>query len=335
MNCRDIERILDDHSATQLSAAQQTEFDAHLTDCSRCRRAAQAQAMLQSERPEGPRPGLFEAVTRRAARADAAPAPRAQARRWQTLAGLGAAAALVLVAVLAFSGLERNVTGTSPGDGPVAASSNGVADRSGFVEGEHYLRLAAQPGTREATSATVSVIEFFMYLCNHCYRFELHLGAWMSEQAPDRVEVTRVPVQWNAAAAMHARAFYAAESLGIADEIHLAFFEQVHDRGNTLASEAGLREFFSRFGIGGDAFDEAFHSAAVDAKLQRANRIAARYGIDATPTVIVGDAYLATPGTAGSQEDLTDLIDWLVDRVAAACSVEATLSSGGQRCPAD
>ena len=42
----------------------------------------------------------------------------------------------------------------------------------------------------------------------------------------------RLPVNFNPVAALHMRAYYAAETLGVLDSIHQAFFDEIHVKKN-------------------------------------------------------------------------------------------------------
>ena len=86
------------------------------------------------------------------------------------------------------------------------------------------------------------------------------------------MSLTRVPALFNAAASLQARAYYTAEALGKLDAMHAAFYEEIQERGNALASRAALAEFFSRFGVDAATFDATFDSGEVDARCSAPSR---------------------------------------------------------------
>ena len=100
-----------------------------------------------------------------------------------------------------------------------------------------------------------------MYLCFPCYAFEPALTSW-HEAAPGYVELTRVPAVFNAEAELLARAFYTADALGKLDAMHAAFYDEIHARGNPLASREALTAFFARFDVDSATFAAAFDSSA-------------------------------------------------------------------------
>jgi len=168
-----------------------------------------------------------------------------------------------------------------------------------------------------------------MFECVFCYDFESSFVEWEASQ-PDYVSVERVPALFNALARLHARAFYTAQALGQQEGLHMAFYEAVHVRGNSLATVADIREFFVRNGIDRRAFEAAFESGEVKARLRRAENLNALYGVTATPSVGVNGRYLTSPGLTGSNEKMLDVVNALIrseadDRCSDACDSDRTI----------
>lgn len=161
-----------------------------------------------------------------------------------------------------------------------------------------------------------------MYACPHCYTFEGIFDPWCSVQ-PDYVRVTRVPVVFNPVARLHARAFYAAQLLGIDAGMHPALLAAIHEQGRSMSTELELAGLAARFGVASDAFLDALGSPAVLGLVHDAEQLARRYGIRATPTLVVGREFQVQPGSAGSYEDMIEvteqLIEAAVEPVAADC----------------
>jgi thiol:disulfide interchange protein DsbA len=206
-----------------------------------------------------------------------------------------AAAAVALVAVVArYSPSDFGAAGDGSSPEPTLVAAQAPPR---FVAGRDYDVLAVPlPSTADAEG--VAVTEFFMFLCLPCYAFEPELMRW-SAGASDQVALTRVPALFNREAALHARAFYTAEALGRLDTMHMAFYDEVHVRGNRLSSREALAEFFARFDVDGATFDAVFDSGDVDARVQRAVALTRAYGIDAVPALVVAGRYVTSPGMAG------------------------------------
>lgn len=198
----------------------------------------------------------------------------------------------------------------------LAQADTSAAVSSRFEAGTHYQTISpAQPTSTGPEQ--VEVAEFFMYSCIHCYNFDPHLEEW-KQTAPDYVNFIRVPTVWNSLARIHGQAFYAAEALGVKDEMHTAFFREIHVSGNALQSEDALAEFFGRFDVSREDFERTFNSFAVHANVQRADELMRRYRVSSTPTMVVNGKYRADGSMAGGYDMLIELIDELAAAERAA-----------------
>ena len=195
----------------------------------------------------------------------------------------------------------------------VAASATTATDApttGRFELGAHYERLSPTQPT-SSNPDQVEVCEVFWYGCPHCNALDPMIEQWRKQQ-PDYVNFIRVPALWNPTLQIHARMFYTAQELGKGEEMHTAFFREIHERGNMLDTEAKIQEFFGRFGVDAAAFKTAWDSVAVNAKLQRADELNRRYRISSVPTIVVNGKYTTDGPMAGSYEALLALTDELV-----------------------
>lgn len=179
-----------------------------------------------------------------------------------------------------------------------------------FQEGRHYTRLTPVQPTVETEGDMVEVVEVFQYSCPACFNFEPYLDAWAQGKA-DYVNFVRVPAPWNPLSELHARAYYTAQTLGVVEESHAAFFNEFHRNGNYLQSEAELAEFYSQFGVDEETFLSTFNSFAVNLKIERAKDLIQRYRINGTPGIAIHGKYTATGSQAQSYENWFAIIDEL------------------------
>ena len=301
MNCETIDSILDDHLVARLSPPERQRAVEHVSGCARCSAAWAADDALRGETIAEPAPELFAAVRHRIGAA--APVRReAMGRsRWFWLAGAAAVLAIVAIAArlpMTMTPLMRALEPSAPAElssAPAPAVGASPLAASPFIAGRDYLML---PGVtaRAVAGATgkIEVIEFFMFFCFPCYTFEPELDRWEAS-APSDVSLTRVPAMFTPQAELQARAYYTAEALGKLDAMQDAFFEEIHERGNGLASRTALADFFRRFGVDTATFDATFDSSEVDARMQRAVALNREYGIVATPTLVVAGRYSTNP----------------------------------------
>ncbi|CAN0425212.1 unnamed protein product, partial [Phaeothamnion confervicola] len=113
------------------------------------------------------------------------------------------------------------------------AATNSSAQE--FVAGQHYQEIKPAIAT-SAAEGKVEVLELFWYGCSHCYAFEPQLIEW-AKSKPDYVEFVRVPAVFAHNWEIHARAYYAAQQLGVLEKIHQPLFDAIHKQGRKVFSE--------------------------------------------------------------------------------------------------
>jgi thiol:disulfide interchange protein DsbA len=183
-------------------------------------------------------------------------------------------------------------------------------ESAGLVEGKQYQRLTPAQPTMSGDGA-IEVAEVFMYSCPACYSLEPHLAKWVATK-PDNVTFVRIPASFNPLAKVHAQAYYTAEALGKAEEIDAAFFDEFHQKRNSLDTEAALVDFFERFGVDEATFKQTFNSFAVHAKVRRSDELVRRYRVPGTPAIVVNGKYLTSGSMAGSYDGWFQIVNELV-----------------------
>ena len=96
------------------------------------------------------------------------------------------------------------------------------------------------------------------------------------------------------------------------DKIHPAFFEAVHIQKKRMASEAEIADLFVQHGVPKERFEKAFRSFSVEAKVRRAAELGKRYGVKATPSMVVNGKYITDPGMAKGFKGMLDVVDELI-----------------------
>jgi thiol:disulfide interchange protein DsbA len=163
------------------------------------------------------------------------------------------------------------------------------------VAGRDYVEI---PNGRplEPVDGEVVVEEYFSYACPGCDAFEPHFAAW-AKALPRDVRVEHVPAAFRADFVQYARAYYAAEALGVAERAHQAVYDGIH-RSRALPAEgerpdeARIAGFYADFGVDAQAFLAAMQSFGVDAKVKRATEHMQRSRIPSTPSLVVNGRYL-------------------------------------------
>lgn len=199
---------------------------------------------------------------------------------------------------------------------PAPAATPDVPVGPAPVAGVDYAEIAGgQPF--EPTNGRVEVAEVFSYTCPHCAQFEPLLLAWRARQPAD-VKFTPVAGLFGGNPEPFAKAFYAAESLGLRARTHEAMFRAIHiDRSLQMqgATPETIAAFYGKFGADPAQFASTMASFAVDAKVKRANQFIIQSGVEGSPSVVVNGKYRVTGKTL---EDTLRITTHLVAKERAA-----------------
>ncbi len=188
-----------------------------------------------------------------------------------------------------------------------------TAHAANWEPGVHYHELAEPQPVQ--TGEQIEVRELFWYGCPHCYSLEPFIENWLRNK-PDNAEYVPTPGIFHQASEFHARAYYTFEALGITDQVHRDFYDEIHQRGNRVYNVNGLVEFAAKHGVDAEEVRDAYDSFSVDANVRSAAQMFGKYGATGVPTVIVDGRYRVTVSSAGGHEQLLELINFLVDKAA-------------------
>jgi len=184
-----------------------------------------------------------------------------------------------------------------------------------YVEGTHYDLIT--PAVRTADPDKIEVAEFFWYGCGHCYTFEPMIEQWKKSLSDD-VDFHGSPAIWNAQMELHARAFYAAQVLGVMDTMHPVIFQAMNVDRKRLSSEAEIAALFTANGVSAEDFGKAFNSFGVSSQVRQANARARAAKITGTPALMVNGKYHISTRKAGSQANMLKVAEFLIEKERAA-----------------
>lgn len=205
---------------------------------------------------------------------------------------------------------RRELLGALGGAGLLLATGTGLAAE--YREGQQY-RAIQPPVDTGLEDGRIQVIEVFWYGCPHCYEFEPKVQAWKADLPAD-VEFEQLPAPMNDVWALHARVFFAAEQLGVLDQLHQSFFDAIHDQGRQLRSEGAILRFIDQRGLDADEFRETLRSDAVRRKVVDAARAVQSYGLSGVPTLVVNGEAFVSSSMAGGHDAVLDVADYLIER---------------------
>jgi thiol:disulfide interchange protein DsbA len=197
-----------------------------------------------------------------------------------------------------------------------------------WKEGEQYF-LVQPPQPTSVAAGKVEVLEVFSYACPACNLFNPTINK-LKTSLPANVQWRFLPASWHAEEdwKVFQRAYFAAQSLGIAERTHDKIFDAIwktHELAiidpatnqikNPLPSLADVAKYYEGLAnLKPGEFLTAAHSFSVDAKMREADAQIRQYQVDETPSVIVNGKYRLTPRTAGGNDQFVALVQWLVKK---------------------
>ena len=184
-----------------------------------------------------------------------------------------------------------------------------------YLAGTHYDVIT--PALRPDSADKITVTEFFWYGCGHCYSFEPLVQQWKKGIADD-VQFRGIPAVWRDNMELHARAYYAADSLGILDKMHPVMFQAMNVDGKQLASKAEIATLFAANGVSEEDFTKAFNSFGVDSLVRQGISTGKAAKITGTPALMVNGKYHVGARKAGGQANMLKVVDYLVEQERAA-----------------
>jgi thiol:disulfide interchange protein DsbA len=203
-----------------------------------------------------------------------------------------------------------------------------------WIAGKHYV-LVNGPQQVSVAPGKIEVTEVFSYACNACNVF-YPLMERIKASLPTNAEVTYLHASFNTAEQwpMFQRAFSTAQVLKVADKAHKAMFDSVWTGGELALRDAKGKKktptieaaaaFYQRVaGVDPAKFLSVAKGFAVEGKVRRADKLIRDYGADSTPTMVVNGRYRLTVTSAGGEQELIQLINWLVAKESMQRSASA------------
>lgn len=201
--------------------------------------------------------------------------------------------------------------------GLLAVSACGAADdkaaaetKTDWKEGQHYFVLAKPQPPAAGKS---EIVEVFSYACPHCAHFQPFMDQ-LKVSVPKSVQISYMPVVFNPSWEPLARAFYAAQALGVLDKTHQPLFDALHRDHKPLRTLEDLAGFYAGYGVTPESFLSTAKSFVVEGNLAQGRERAQAYEIESTPTLIVNGKYRLDAASAGGQAEAIALAQWLVSK---------------------
>lgn len=215
----------------------------------------------------------------------------------------------------------------------VKAAAEAAAKAPPPVEGTDYVTIAnGQPF--DTPPGRIEVVEFFGYVCPFCAAVQPTVAAMKAKLPPD-VHFVYVPAAFGGPWDNYAKAFYAADAMGLVDKTHDAMFRAIHI-DNTLKGERGMDKpediaaFYVNYGVDPNQFLASMQSFAVATKVNRARQYMTEAFANGdqmgTPAFVVAGKYRVKGKTV---DDMFRIINQLI------VAERAKLAAAAPAAPAD
>ena len=175
----------------------------------------------------------------------------------------------------------------------------------------------AQPIATD-NAAKIEVMEIFWYGCIHCYQMDAPLNAWV-KKLPSDVYFKRVPGLPNPSWAPMAKAFYAMETLGVAEKLHTPLFDAINKSKtlNPTDEKAAIAWVTQQSGMDKLKVEQAFKSFTINTNLNRAAQIFRASGATGVPSLVIDGKYITSSTMAGGNEQALKTADYIIGNVRA------------------
>jgi thiol:disulfide interchange protein DsbA len=207
-----------------------------------------------------------------------------------------------------------------------ASAASAATPAIALVEDYNYHTLPTPEPV--GTGSKIEVLEVFSYGCVHCFEYQPAVHAW-AERKPKDVSLVLMPATFNGNFALYARGFFAAQALGVAEQLHEQVFAAIWEKGRHAENLDGLADLYASLGVDRAQFLTAARSVGVEARLSAVTQKSERMLLQATPTFYVDGKYQVLTTAAQSYDDIFARVDALVARARA----ERAKASPGAKAP--
>ena len=196
---------------------------------------------------------------------------------------------------------------------PLVSAADGAAPGgpAAWEAGKNYFLVDPPQPTQGGDK--IEVLEVFSYACPHCAHFQPYADQ-LKTQLPAYAKFDYMPAIFNPQWEPYARAYYAAQSLGIVEQTHQALFDALHRDHMPLRTIEDLATFYGQHGTDRAKFLSAASSLETEAKLSHARETVKNDAIDGTPSIVVAGKYRVTGASAGGYPQMIELVGFLVKK---------------------
>lgn len=199
----------------------------------------------------------------------------------------------------------------------LCSSTPNSAQEQDFIEGQDYLVIQTEIREEleiEDFEDKIQVVEYFNYMCPHCYRLEPDIKVWLDSKSDD-VEFLREAIPLRNQWVPLAKAYYVAVELDVVEEVHDLMFSAIWEKDlNMLREDLIERLFETRADVEVETFQETYQSETIRDYMRDARTKLQLYGIQGTPAIVINDLYIVDTRTAG-ETPMFEIVDFLIEKI--------------------
>ena len=179
-----------------------------------------------------------------------------------------------------------------------------------FVAGKNYLVLDKPVETE--TGDQIEVRELFWYFCPHCFSVHPKLEEW-SKTMDSSAQLVLQPAVfpgWEFGSTF----YYVLEELGELERLHSSLYNAIHVQKLNLKTQQDFVTWLTLNGVDEDKANKVFKSFPVKVAVNKAKANTYKYRITGVPVFIVNGKYTVNATSAGSEEKIFEVIDYLIQK---------------------
>ncbi|MFZ0499087.1 MAG: thiol:disulfide interchange protein DsbA/DsbL [Steroidobacteraceae bacterium] len=195
-----------------------------------------------------------------------------------------------------------------------------------WVEGTDYIVLE-RPQATTVPAGKVEVMDIFSYACPFCDKFEPVIDR-VKHSLPPYAQIVFLPASFIPTEdwPMFQQAYFAAQSLGIADRTHQAIYDAVWKTGELATVDQATNElkhplpslqdaarYYSKLtGVSEQKFLTAARSFGVAMQMREADAQIKAMQVPGTPCIVVAGKYRVNMDSMHSVDDVVNVVKYLV-----------------------
>lgn len=184
--------------------------------------------------------------------------------------------------------------------------------------GTDYEAIAVPQPTWGASDGKIELAEVFSYQCVHCAEFQPLVTQYTSKLPAD-VRWEYVPAVFGGTWDEFARAYFAADVMGVQKRTHDAVFNGVFiEQKIKTGKPEEIADLYASLGVDRAKFLATMSSFGVTAKLNRAKQFGLRTGVTGTPTLIINGKWRVNVTPDRGFKGMLETANYLIEKERAA-----------------